>query len=136
MEGLASQALSAFGGLDALVNNAGVSYPEPVAELDAQHWQSTIAINLTAACLLAARVGASMADAGGGRIVNIASAAGRTALRDHYAYSVSKAGLLMPTRILALELGPRGVRQRPVPDRRYDRDGAARVGGRRRRSRS
>jgi NAD(P)-dependent dehydrogenase (short-subunit alcohol dehydrogenase family) len=110
VERLASQALAAFGGLDVLVNNAGVSYPKPVVELETAHWQSTIAVNLTAACLLAARVGASMADVGGGRIVNIASAAGRTALRDHYAYSVSKAGLLMATRVLALELGPRGVR--------------------------
>lgn len=110
VERLASRALAAFGGLDVLVNNAGVSYPEPVVELETEHWQSTIAVNLTAACLLAARVGASMADVGGGRIVNIASAAGRTALRDHYAYSVSKAGLLMATRVLALELGPRGVR--------------------------
>jgi len=110
VERLASEALAAFGGLDVLVNNAGVSFPEPVVELQAQHWQATIAVNLTAACLLAARIGASMADAGGGRIVNVASAAGRTALRDHYAYSVSKAGLLMATRVLALELGPRGVR--------------------------
>jgi NAD(P)-dependent dehydrogenase (short-subunit alcohol dehydrogenase family) len=110
VERLASEALAAFGGLDVLVNNAGVSYPEPVVELQAEHWQSTIAVNLTAACLLAARVGASMAEAGGGCIVNMASAAGRTALRDHYAYSVSKAGLLMATRVLALELGPSGVR--------------------------
>jgi NAD(P)-dependent dehydrogenase (short-subunit alcohol dehydrogenase family) len=110
VERLASEGFEAFGGLDVLVNNAGVSFPEPVAELRTEHWQSTIDVNLTAACLLAARIGASMADAHGGRIVNIASAAGRTALRDHYAYSVSKAGLLMATRVLALELGPSGVR--------------------------
>jgi NAD(P)-dependent dehydrogenase (short-subunit alcohol dehydrogenase family) len=110
VERLAREALAAFDGLDVLVNNAGVSFPEPVVDLDVEHWQSTIAVNLTAASLLAARVGRSMAQAGGGRIVNIASAAGLTALRDHYAYSVSKAGLLMATHVLALELGPSGVR--------------------------
>jgi NAD(P)-dependent dehydrogenase (short-subunit alcohol dehydrogenase family) len=110
VERLAAEGTAAFGGLDVLVNNAGVSFPEPVTDLSADHWNLTIDVNLTAACLLAARVGRSMADAGHGKIINVASAAGLRPLRDHYAYCVSKAGLVMATRVLALELGPFGVR--------------------------
>jgi NAD(P)-dependent dehydrogenase (short-subunit alcohol dehydrogenase family) len=110
VERLASEAVAAFDGLDLLVNNAGISFPEPVVDLDADHWDATLAVNLTAPCLLASRVGGDMARRGSGRIVNIASAAGLRALRDHYAYSVSKAGLVMATRMQALELGAHGVR--------------------------
>lgn len=107
---LAEDALAALGGLDLLVNNAGISFPEAVVDQDTAHWDATIAVNLTAACLLASRIGRSMAERGAGRIVNIASAAGLRALRDHYAYCVSKAGLVMATQMQALELGPYGVR--------------------------
>jgi NAD(P)-dependent dehydrogenase (short-subunit alcohol dehydrogenase family) len=110
VERLAVEGLSAFDGLEVLVNNAGVSFPEAVTDLSGDHWSLTIEVNLTAACLLAARVGRSMADAGHGKIINVASAAGLRPLRDHYAYCVSKAGLVMATRVLALELGPFGVR--------------------------
>jgi NAD(P)-dependent dehydrogenase (short-subunit alcohol dehydrogenase family) len=55
-----------------------------------------------------------MAAAGGGSIVNIASAAGQRALPEHYAYSASKAALIMATKVQALELGPAGVRANVV----------------------
>jgi NAD(P)-dependent dehydrogenase (short-subunit alcohol dehydrogenase family) len=111
---LASEALDAFGGLDILINNAGISFPEPVTAVTVEHWDAVMDVNLRAACLLASRVGAAMAEAGSGRIINIASAAAVRALRDHYAYCVSKAGLVMATEVLALELGPRGVRANVV----------------------
>lgn len=107
---LASESLAAFDGLDILVNNAGVSFPEPVTTVSVGNWNATMDVNLRAACLLASRVGSAMADAGSGSIVNISSAAGIRALRDHYAYSISKAGLVMATQVLALELGSQGVR--------------------------
>lgn len=101
-------------GIDILVNNAGISIPEPATAVTVEHWDAVMNVNLRAASLLAARVGAAMADRGSGRIVNIASAAAIRALRDHYVYCISKAGLVMATEMLALELGPYGVRTNVV----------------------
>ena len=106
----AAVSLKAFGGLDILVNNAGISFPEPAAEVTVEHWDAVMDVNLRAACLLGSRIGGAMARAGGGKIINISSTAGLRALRDHYSYCVSKAGLVMATKVLALELGPAGVR--------------------------
>ena len=114
VESLAADALAAFDGLDILVNNAGVTYPETVAGLSVEAWDATLAVNLTAPALLSARIGAAMADAGGGAIVNVSSLAGLRALTEHYAYCAGKAALQMATKVLALELGPRGVRANAV----------------------
>ncbi|SEH76676.1 Short-chain dehydrogenase [Mycolicibacterium rutilum] len=112
---LASTALDAFGGLDVLVNNAGVSYPQPVTQTDPAQFDATIAVNLRAPALLASIVGAAMAEAGtGGSIITVASAAALAPLPDHYAYCASKAGLVMATKVLARELGPHGIRANSV----------------------
>ncbi len=111
---LAEEAWAVFGGLDVLVNNAGLSYPERVGDLDAAHLDTTLAVNLRAPALLAARIGARMAGAGGGSIVHVASAAGLRPLEEHFAYSIAKAGLLMASKTLALELGPAGVRSNAI----------------------
>jgi NAD(P)-dependent dehydrogenase (short-subunit alcohol dehydrogenase family) len=111
---LADAAWTALGGLDVLVNNAGMSITGPAAQLRPADWDAVLAVNLRAPALLAARLGARMADAGGGRIITIASAAGLRALPEHYSYCASKAALIMATRVLALELGPRGVRANSI----------------------
>jgi NAD(P)-dependent dehydrogenase (short-subunit alcohol dehydrogenase family) len=113
-ERLAEAALAVFGGLDVLVNNAGISYPELVVNLTAAHLDDVLNVNLRAPALLAARVGAAMAAAGSGSIISIASAAGSRALLEHYGYCISKAGLVMATNVLALELGPSGVRANSI----------------------
>jgi NAD(P)-dependent dehydrogenase (short-subunit alcohol dehydrogenase family) len=114
VERLAAEALEPFDGLDILVNNAGITYPEMAADLTAAAWDATLAVNLRAPALLGARIGAAMAATGGGGIVNVASLAGLRALPEHYAYCASKAGLIMATKVLALELGPHGVRANAV----------------------
>ena len=112
---LAEAALGAFGGLDVLVNNAGVSYPQSVADTDPALFDATIAVNLRAPALLASIVGAAMVRAGvGGSIITVASAAALAPLPDHYAYCASKAGLVMATKVLARELGPHGIRANSV----------------------
>ena len=114
VERLAAQAVRPFDGLDILVNNAGISYPELVQDVTVDRWDIVMAVNLRAPALLAARVGKTMAAAAGGKIINIASAAGLRALSEHYGYCVSKAGLIMATKVLALELGPFGVQANVV----------------------
>ncbi|MBB5917497.1 NAD(P)-dependent dehydrogenase (short-subunit alcohol dehydrogenase family) [Nocardia transvalensis] len=107
---LAAAAAAVFGGLDVLINNAGISHPEPVTALTAEAFDEVLTVNLRAPALLAAEIGSAMAESGGGSLVTIASAAALHPLTEHYAYSTSKAGIVMATRVLALELGPRGVR--------------------------
>jgi NAD(P)-dependent dehydrogenase (short-subunit alcohol dehydrogenase family) len=112
---LARRAGDAFGGLDVLVNNAGISHPQPVVDTDPALFDATIAVNLRAPALLASAVGAAMVAAGtGGAIITVASAAALAPLPDHYAYCASKAGLVMATKVLARELGPYGIRANSV----------------------
>jgi NAD(P)-dependent dehydrogenase (short-subunit alcohol dehydrogenase family) len=112
---LARLAAKAFGGLDVLVNNAGISHPQPVLETDPVLFDKTIAVNLRAPALLASTVGAAMVEQGtGGSIITVASAAALAPLPDHYAYCASKAGLVMATKVLARELGQYGVRANSV----------------------
>lgn len=112
---LATDATAVFGGLDILINNAGVSFPETVTGLDASHFDATIAINLRAPAILAAEVGKILVEQGaGGAIVTVASAAALAPLPEHYAYCASKAGLIMATKVLAQELGAHGIRANSV----------------------
>jgi NAD(P)-dependent dehydrogenase (short-subunit alcohol dehydrogenase family) len=114
-EVLAGLAVEAFGGLDVLVNNAGISHPQPAVDTDPALFDATIAVNLRAPALLAAAVGAAMVRQGtGGAIITVASAAALAPLPDHYAYCASKAGLVMATKVLARELGPHGIRANSV----------------------
>ena len=111
---LAATALGAYDGLDVLVNNAGLSFPQMAVDLDPELWDTAMAVNLRAPALLGSRIGAAMARAGWGRIVNVSSAAGLRALPEHYGYCASKAGLSMAAKVLALELGGDGVRVNTV----------------------
>jgi len=114
VERLAEQALAAYGGLDVLINNAGISYPERVVDLSADRMDEVIQVNLCAPALLAARIGKAMAQAGAGSIINLSSTAGIRALDEHYVYCMTKAALIMATKVLALELGPSGVRANAI----------------------
>lgn len=111
---LARDAWEAFDGLDVLVNNAGISITEPAVEVTTEHWDAVMGVNLRAPALLAADVGRRMAERGHGSIITIASAAGLRALPEHFAYCISKAGLMMATKVLALELGHHGVRANSI----------------------
>jgi NAD(P)-dependent dehydrogenase (short-subunit alcohol dehydrogenase family) len=99
-EQLAEQAWAACGGLDVLLNNAGISYPERVENPTSARLDDVLNVNLRAPSLLAARIGTAMAKAGSGSIINMASAAGLRALEEHYVYCMTKAALLMATKVL------------------------------------
>ncbi len=97
------------GGIDALVNAAGISVHQTVSGHDLQDWRNVIDTNLTGPFLMTRACLPGMIAAGWGRIVNIASTAARTAVADHPAYCASKSGLLGLTRAVALEGAPHGV---------------------------
>lgn len=104
------QALTAFGRLDGLVNNAGFATVEEFREITAEAWDRTFNINVRAMALLCSAAGKVMAEAGGGRIVNITSPAARMALPNYAHYAASKAAVDSITRTAAIALAPHGVR--------------------------
>ena len=103
-------ALRDFGKIDILVNNAGVTGGNaPLWELAPKVWRRVIEVNLVAPYLVCRAVVPAMFAAGYGRIVNIASIAGKEGNPNASHYSASKAGLIALTKSLAKELAARGV---------------------------
>lgn len=109
IERAVSEALNAFGRIDILVNNAGAALLDDAESLSEEYWDRTMAINLKAPFLMSQLVGREMLKAGHGKIINIASQAGVVALNRHVAYCASKGGIIMMTRVLALEWGRDGI---------------------------
>jgi NAD(P)-dependent dehydrogenase (short-subunit alcohol dehydrogenase family) len=107
---VAQVALSAFGRVDVLVNNAGVSLICPAEETSPSDWRRVLDVNLTGPFLLCRELGPRMLEQGQGSIINIASVAGLLGVADRAAYNASKHGLVGLTRTLAAEWGGRGVR--------------------------
>jgi gluconate 5-dehydrogenase len=113
VQAVVDQALAAFGRIDILINNAGVSWGAPPEEMPLDKWQKVIDTNLTGAFLFAQAVGRDMLRRRYGRIINVASIAGLQGSVDgpHYAaYAASKAGLMGLTRELAASWGRQGIR--------------------------
>jgi 3-oxoacyl-[acyl-carrier protein] reductase len=106
---MVAAALSSFGRLDILVSNAGIGGMHPFLDETLAHWNRVLAVNLTGVFLCGQAAARAMRDAGGGRIVNIASVSGVRAGSGRSAYGTSKAGVIQLTRQMALELGPLGI---------------------------
>ena len=106
--------LEMFGSVDALVNNAGISFIKPAEEITLTQWQRVLEVNLTGPFLTSQIFGREMLKAGSGAIVNVSSVAGLLGIADRAAYNASKHGLIGLTRTLAAEWGGRGVRVNAV----------------------
>ncbi len=107
---LVTRAVEAVGGVDIAVNNAGTN-PQFGAMMDAtaSQWDKILEVNLKGAFYLIQRVVPIMQARGGGKIINMASVAGVRPSPAMGIYGVSKAGLIMLTRVMALELGPSNI---------------------------
>jgi NAD(P)-dependent dehydrogenase (short-subunit alcohol dehydrogenase family) len=101
--------LKEFSKVDILVNAAGITFKKPVLELDEADWQRVMETNLTGTLRACQIFGATMVDAGYGRIVNIASLSTYVSFHEVAAYSASKAAVASLTRSLAVELARKGV---------------------------
>src|SRR5260370_6050202 len=95
-----------FGGVDLLVNSASNFQKGSVLTVSPEEWQETLNINLSGPFFCAQLAARSMLQRGGGAIVNIADLSGFRPWADYPAHSVSKAGLLMLTKVLAKALAP------------------------------
>ena len=105
-------AREAFGGIDILINNAGIADLGPAETLTMEKWEQVLTVNLTAVFRLCQLVGRVMIEQGrGGRIVNMSSAVGQAAnsIFNTSAYAASKAGVEGLTRQLALEWAGHGI---------------------------
>ena len=105
----ADEATRLLGGVDVLVNCAGVSLPSRIAELDLDSYDTTLAVNLHAPVLLMREFSRGMIAQGYGRVVNVTSVHARVGEAGSAAYDVSKAGLEAATRTGAIELARSGV---------------------------
>ena len=104
-----TQALQRFGRIDILVNNAGIMRKSYVKDMTAELWEQVLAVNLTATFLCSKAVLPSMIAAKRGRIINIASIAGKLGEPTASAYSASKFGVIGFTRALAIEVAPHDI---------------------------
>lgn len=112
---MVAQAAQALGGLDVLVNNAGIAGPTgALEEIDAAAWDRTLAVNLTGTFNVTRAVIPGFKRQQSGAIVNIGSVAGRLGFALRAPYSASKWALVGLTKTLAVELGPWNVRVNAV----------------------
>lgn len=94
------------GQIDVLVNNAGIGRPEPFLDATWETWDETMAVNLSGQFAVAQAVARFMARDGGGAVVNIASTNGLLGEAGMVHYNAAKAGVLLLTKTMALELAP------------------------------
>ncbi len=106
---LVAKAAAQFGSVDVLVNNAGIQHVAPVEQFPADKWDAIIAINLTSAFHTIAAAIPLMKQAGGGRIINVASAHGLVASPYKSAYVSAKHGIMGLTKTVALEVARDGI---------------------------
>jgi len=108
-----SETMAAYGRLDILVNNAGVNTLAHRVDVDAfpiEEWHRIVSIDLDGLFFMTRRALEPMLAAGrGGRVINIASVVGLTAMRLQSPFVAAKAGMVHLTRSMALELGPKGI---------------------------
>jgi NAD(P)-dependent dehydrogenase (short-subunit alcohol dehydrogenase family) len=108
---LFDDALGGLGGLDILINNAGIAGPTGrIEDIAPDDWRRTLEVNLTGQYLCARRAVPHLRAAGGGSIVNLSSVAGRFGFPLRTPYAASKWAVVGLTKSLAIELGPDQIR--------------------------
>ena len=107
---LIDELASTLGGLDLLVNNAGVGHSDPFLELELDTWHHVLDVDLTGTFLAAQAAARIMVSQGrGGRIVNITSVHEHVPLKGSSAYCAAKGGLGLLTKVMAVELAEHGI---------------------------
>lgn len=110
-ERLMAESLRWRGGVDILVNCAGINRRGPSVDVSAEDWQAVLELDLTVPFLLSQGIGRSMIERGkGGSIINIASLCSSVTRPEVAAYTAAKGGLAMLTKSLAVEWGQYGIR--------------------------
>lgn len=112
---LMEEAANRLGGLDVLVNNAGIAGPTgPIETLDAQAWKATFDVNVHGQFFCIKHALPLLRGAKDASIINLSSAAGRLGMAGRSPYSASKWAVVGLTKTLAIELGPEGIRANAI----------------------
>lgn len=109
VEAAVSRVTSELGGVDILMNNAGVNIRESIWDLKDESWEQVIETNLAGAMRCSRAVLSGMKEKGWGRIINMGSILSVVGIPQRSAYASSKAGVLGMTRAMALDLAPHGI---------------------------
>ncbi|MBR2565007.1 MAG: 3-oxoacyl-ACP reductase FabG [Paenibacillus sp.] len=106
---LVENTIEAFGRVDILLNNTGMTNPKPITEMTVEEWDRMIAVNLRSHFLTCKYTIPHMIAQKSGRIINIASQVAQKGGTDHCHYAASKAGIIGMTKALAWDLGKYGI---------------------------
>lgn len=121
IERAAAEVTEAFGGLDLLVNNAGVNLRKRAVEVTAQEWDAVMTTNIRGTFFLTQQIGRRLIVGGrGGSIVTIASTHALLGAVERSTYGISKAALIAMTRMLAMEWAAYGIRVNAIAPGRLD----------------
>jgi 3-oxoacyl-[acyl-carrier protein] reductase len=107
VQGMVAQAVEELGGLDAVVNNAGIYRRATLDQVEPEDWHETLDVNLTGSFYVAKAAAPHLPQ--GGRIVNFTSILGAMGSKHGVHYTASKGGVIAMTKSLAKELAPRGI---------------------------
>ncbi len=108
------QTVARFGGINALLNNAGVLHVGNAEQISEEQWDHTFNVNVRAVWLLSRAVLPHLRKAGGGSIINIASTLGVVGARNRAAYAASKGAVVLLTKSMAIDHGPENIRVNAV----------------------
>jgi len=115
IERMVPAAVAALGGLDVLVNNAGISGPTaPVEEMDPDAWEKVMQVDLTGTFNVTRMAIPHLKKSSAGAIINMSSVAGRFGYANRSPYCTAKWGLIGFTKTLSIELGAHGVRANAI----------------------
>lgn len=107
---LAGRAIDFLGGIDCLVNNAGITMNRPFLQVTPEQFDLLYHVNVRAQYFLIQRVARDMLEHGGGAVCNLASIHGLQGAPEHSVYAGTKGAIIAQTRTLAVELAHRGIR--------------------------
>ncbi len=107
---LAAQAISFLGGLDVLVNNAGITMNRPFLDVTPEKFDTLYNVNIRGMYFLTQAAVPTMIEQGGGAVINLTSVHAFAGMTEHTIYAGTKAAIVGFTRVLALELATKGVR--------------------------
>ena len=128
IEAMVADAAARLGGIDVLVNNAGIGGPtKPVQELDPMDWDTVLRINLTGVFDVTRNAIPHLIRSGKGVVINMSSAAGRFGYPNRSPYAATKWALIGFTKTLAMELGEHNVRVNAIAPGAVDGERIQRV---------
>ncbi len=110
LQPLVDKVVAEFGKLDILVNNAGTNFFSPAIDMDEKGWDSVMNLDLKGLFFLSQAAARVMREHGGGKIINISSVSGYRVQVPTGHYSIAKAGVIMATKVMALEWADYNIR--------------------------